>query len=289
MRHAMTRRDWLLTGAAAFAGVAAGDAPAAQPAAKSSGLRLGLVTYNLAKDWDLPTIIKNCQTTGFASVELRTTHAHGVEPSLSKAQRAETRRRFDDSPVELFGLGTTCEFQSPDPATVRKNIAMCGEFIDLAADVGAKAVKVRPNGLPAGVAVEKTLEQIGAALAECGAMAAERGVKLYMEVHGGGTQEPANAAAIMRHANHPNVYCGWNSNKTDVKDGSVKEAFELLRPTMLAAHLRDLYLPDYPFREFFSLLKASGFSGPTLAEIPPSEDPIRVMHYFRALWQAYAE
>ena len=30
-----------------------------------------------------------------------------------------------------------------------------------------------------------------------------------------------------------------------------------------------------------------GFGGFCLAEIPPSDDPIRVMRYFRALWLAY--
>ena len=42
-------------------------------------MNLGLVTYNLARDWDLPTLIRNCEETGFHAVELRTTHAHGVE------------------------------------------------------------------------------------------------------------------------------------------------------------------------------------------------------------------
>ena len=46
-------------------------------------MHLGLVTYNLAKDWDLATIIQNCQESGFEGVELRTTHAHGVEVELS--------------------------------------------------------------------------------------------------------------------------------------------------------------------------------------------------------------
>src|SRR5438874_12179260 len=36
--------------------------------------KLGLVTYELAKDWDIDTIIKNCEATGFEGVELRTTH-----------------------------------------------------------------------------------------------------------------------------------------------------------------------------------------------------------------------
>src|ERR1041385_6831349 len=62
-------------------------------------MKLGIVTYNIAKDWDVPTIIRNCAETKFQGVELRTTHKHGVEVNLSKEQRAEIRNQFADSPV----------------------------------------------------------------------------------------------------------------------------------------------------------------------------------------------
>ena len=51
--------------------------------------------------------------TGFAGVELRTTQQHGVEPTLSEAQRQEVAKRFADSGVELVGLGTACDTTRP--------------------------------------------------------------------------------------------------------------------------------------------------------------------------------
>ena len=42
------------------------------------------------------------------------------------------------------------------------------------------------------------------------------------EVHGGGTQEPANFRKIMDYCGHKAVGANWNSNPTDVKDGSVR-------------------------------------------------------------------
>ena len=48
-------------------------------------MQLGLVTYLLGKDWDVATLIENCTNTGFQGVELRSTHAHGVESDLSNA------------------------------------------------------------------------------------------------------------------------------------------------------------------------------------------------------------
>src|SRR5206468_12681695 len=46
---------------------------------------LGAVTYNVLKDWDLETILKNLEAAGFEAVELRTGHKHGVEISLDAA------------------------------------------------------------------------------------------------------------------------------------------------------------------------------------------------------------
>ena len=69
-------------------------------------MRLGLVTYNLAKDWDIPTIIKRAAAAGFEAVELRTTHAHGVEPSLSTEQREAVKEQFQRSQVKLLSLGS---------------------------------------------------------------------------------------------------------------------------------------------------------------------------------------
>lgn len=47
-------------------------------------MKLGIVTYMIAAEWDIETIIENCEKIGYSGVELRTTHKHGVEVALSK-------------------------------------------------------------------------------------------------------------------------------------------------------------------------------------------------------------
>lgn len=284
----MNRREFLQGSIMMMAASAFSAQSSASPAPAQPPFQLGLVTYNLARAWDVPTIIARCKATGFAAVELRTTHAHGVEPDLSPAQRKEVRQRFEDSGIVLWGLGTVCEFHSPDPAVVRQNIETCKRFCELARDVGAKGVKVRPNDLPEGVPPEKTLEQIGKALIECGQAGADNGVEIWLEVHGRGTQEPPNIARIMQHCGHPSVGITWNSNPTDVKDGSVRESFELLKGYIRSCHITEL-TSSYPWRELFGLLKSIGYNRYTLAEIPGMEttsvgDIERFMRYYRALW-----
>src|SRR5262245_12199160 len=174
--------------------------------------RLGIVTYNVAANWDVPTILKVCKSVGLSPVELRTTHKHGVEPSLSKDARKEVRKQFADAGVEIWGCGTTCEFHSPDAAVVKKQIEICKQFVELAADIGGKGVKVRPNALPKDVPVEKTLEQIGKSLVPCGQAAADAGVEIWVEVHGPGTSLPQHAKTYMEQCGHPKVGLTWNSN-----------------------------------------------------------------------------
>src|SRR5262245_31070845 len=112
----LTRRHFLHTaGAAAAVGMTAGPSPAvSKEAGKPVPFRLGIVTYNIAANWDVPTILKVCKNVGLSPVELRTTHKHGVEPGLSKEARKEVRKRFADAGVEIWGCGTVCEFHSPD-------------------------------------------------------------------------------------------------------------------------------------------------------------------------------
>ena len=250
-------------------------------------MKLGLVTYNMAKDWVVPALIAHCRATGFEAVELRTTHAHGVEPSLSPTEREAVRRQFEDSGVRLVSLGTACEYHSLDPAEVRRQIADTEQFARLAHDLGCLGVKVRPNGLheKEGIPKEEILTQIGRALAECGEIGQRHGVEIWVEVHGAGTQLPANMRTIMDAADHPNVFVCWNSNPTDVADGSIRASFELLQRWIRSVHITELDNQAYPWRELFTRLRGIGYDRYTLAEIPGSPDPDRVMRYYRALWR----
>ena len=249
-------------------------------------MKLGLVTYNMAKDWDVPTIIENCATTGFQGVELRTTHAHNVEVALSANERQEVRKQFEDSPIALAGLGSAFDYHSTDANEVRQNIEGTKEYAQLAADVGAPGVKVRPNGLPEGVPVDKTLAQIGSSLRECGEFAKNLGVQIRLEVHGRETSHPPHIRTIMEITDHANVFVCWNSNPGEVEDGSVKNNFNLVKGWIQLVHINELHRREYPWRELFALLKGSRYAGYTLAEIPGSSDPVRMMHYYRALWEA---
>ena len=291
----LSRRSFLAAaGAAPLAlGAVRGEEPRGSSAPK---FQLGLVTYNVAKDWDLPTILRVCQATGVAAVESRTTHKHGVEPSLSADARKDVRKRFADSGVVFWGCGSTCEFHSPDPAVVAKNVEECKRFVDLVKDLGGTGVKVRPNGVAKGQTPEQACEQIGKALRPCGQAAADAGVEIWVEVHGHVTALPANMKRIMDACGHPAVGVTWNSNPTDLDaDKSIGPAFELLAKHIKSCHINDLTNDAKganPYCDLFRRLAGIGYDRYTLIEYGKSFDPAAgeaFLKEYKAQWSELAK
>ena len=251
-------------------------------------MQLGLVTYMWGADWDLPTLLKNLKDTRFEGVELRTEHKHGVERSLSEARCKDVAQLFADSGITLVGYGSTCEYHSPDPAVVKKNIEDTKQWIKLAHDTGATGVKVRPNGLPKDVPVEKTIEQIGKALNECAQFGEGYGVDIRVEVHGSGTSSLPVFKRIMDVAEHPGVKVCWNCNDEDLRGEGLDANFALVADRIGTVHIHEL-ISAYPWKQLFNLLKGAKFDSWTLLEEGgKTSDPLRVMKYYRLVWEQLA-
>jgi sugar phosphate isomerase/epimerase len=240
------------------------------------GMKFGLVTYMWGFDWDLPTLISNCEKAGYSGVELRAQHAHKVETNLSAAQRADVKKRFADSPVECVGYGSNFEFHSTDPAQVRSNIGQSKEYIKLCYDIGATGLKVKPNDLPDGVPKEKTFAQIGASLNEIGKFAQDYGQLIRVEVHGNRTQELPNMKAIFDHVTEPNVKVCWNCNDQDLLPPGLEGNFNMVRKWLGdTVHIRELNVGDYPYQQLFGLFEKINYNGWILLEAR-TEPPDRV-------------
>jgi sugar phosphate isomerase/epimerase len=294
----MERRNFIkaaaLSTTAAMIPVAAQTA--AEPQQKSrpfvlnpNPLKIGVMTYTIAKDWDIETIIKNLTETQYQTVELRTTHAHKVEVNLTPSQRAEVKKRFQDSPLEVISLASGFQYHSPDPAELKKNIEGTKEYIKLAKDVGAVGIRVFGNALPAGVPEEKTERQIGKALAEVGEFGYNHGVEVRICVHGNKTNKPSVIKRIIDYSQNPHVWVNWNCNPQDTEEGGLEHNFNLLKDRLKGVHMHELWMADYPYRLLFKLLSGIGYKGYCNAEIDGNQDPIRLLKYYRALFLAYQD
>ncbi|MCH5377161.1 MAG: TIM barrel protein, partial [Planctomycetes bacterium] len=168
-----SRRGFLTGGIAAAVGIASlgrsqtSPLRAAEPPnGTESKLRFGLATYTWGKDWDIPTLIRNCQAAGVHGVELRTSsnYAHGVEVTLAAPQRAEVKQRFADSPVRVVSIACSERMDWPEPERLRTAIQAAKAHLQLSHDVGCHVLRVFPNQFHPDVPHEKTIEQIARAV-----------------------------------------------------------------------------------------------------------------------------
>ncbi len=265
-----SRRDFLrrstALSAAALAAGPLGATLASAAEKPGSKMKLGLVTYLWGRDWDLPTLIANCEKSKVLGVELRTTHPHGVEPSLNAQQRAEVKKRFNDSPVVHVGPGSNERFDYPDPEPLKQAIETTKAFIKLSHDTGGSGVKVKPNSFQKGVEPQVTIEQIGKALNTLGKFAADYGQEVRLEVHGSCCELPT-IKKIMNVADDPNVGVCWNSNAQDLQGEGLEHNFNLVKDRFGAtAHVRELNVGDYPYQELIGLFVAMDYDGWILLE-----------------------
>ena len=250
-------------------------------------LKIGLMTYMLGSEWDLDTIIKNCTETKFVHAELRTTHKHGVEVTLSKAQRKEVKKKIADSALESISLASAFMYHFPDKKVLKENIEGTKEFLQLAADVGALSIRVFPNDLPDEIPEDKTIEQIGKSLAEVGKFGNNLGVDVRVCIHGRKTNQIGVIKKIIDYSESPYVYVNWNCDDNDTKGEGFLANFNMLKDRIRGIHLHELNSENYPYRELFKLLKQNGYRGYCNAEVGASCEPIRFMKYYRALFLAY--
>jgi len=285
-----SRRDFLrrsmYLGAAAVTGEHIGKVFAQSSQKGVSGMKFGFVTYQWGRDWDLPTLIINCEKAGVLGVELRTEHAHKVESNLTAQQRQDVKKRFDDSPVKLVGLGTNFCFHHVDPAKLQQDIEGAKEYIKLCHDVGGSGVKVKPNDLPKDVPREKTIEQIGKSLNELGKFGSDYGQQIHLEVHGSCSPLPV-IKQIMDVANHPNVTVCWNCNSQDLEGQGLKYNFNLVKDRFGdICHVRELNIGDYPYQELINLLAGMNYAGWVLLEARTEpKDRVQALIEQRQVWE----
>ena len=98
---------------------------------------------------------------------------------------------------------------------------------------------------------------------------------------------------LMDLADHPKVGVTWNSNGTDVKNGSVRESFELMKNKIYCLHINEL-VGGYPYRELFALLNAAGYDRYALIEgqalkSANQDDTVRFLKFYKALWEEWTK
>jgi hypothetical protein len=251
------------------------------PWQNGSTMLLGAVTYNICKDWDLETLITKLEAAGFEAVELRTSHKHGVEPSLDAAARRAVSQRFTRSKVRLLSFGSTCEFHAADPAVRARNVAEAKTFIDLAHDTGAWVSRFASTPSPK-ASRDKPCRTSPPA---CASWAITARVKAWKP---GSRSWPRDRRAAPHGRPHAPDQTSTGRSLLELQSaGHRRQQRQAILPAPPPVdqnvHINELMRP-LPYRELFALLRASKYDRYTLCEAQESKEPERFLRWYRALW-----
>jgi sugar phosphate isomerase/epimerase len=255
-------------------------------------MRFGLATYTWGKDWDVPTLIANCEKAGVYGVELRTSsnYAHGVELTLSASQRAEVKQRFADSPVHVVSSACSERMDWPEPDQLRAAIEAAKAYLNLSRDVGCDVLRVFPNQFHPDVPRERTIEQIARAVDELGAFAADLGQEVSLEAHGPAGELPT-LRAIMDRVTQRSVRVRLNCDARDAQGEGFVANFNLVKDFLSRIiHVHDLGDPKYPYQLMVDLLLKANWEGWALAERGDTvPDRAGALTEQRQAWEALIE
>ncbi len=176
---------------------------------------------------------------GYDGIEPRidAKHRHGVELSASAAQRKSIQTQAIDQGVAICCVATSCKFA--DPAAAAREVEAARRAIDLAADIGAPAIRVFGGDLGTGLRRYEAIHRVADSLRSVATVAREKGVTVCMETHDSWC-DPAHVAAVMRLVDHTAVGVNWDYWHTErIAGATADEAFDLLKPWIRHLHFHD--------------------------------------------------
>jgi sugar phosphate isomerase/epimerase len=254
-------------------------------------MKLSLLTYQLARSWELTKIIDVAKIGGFAAIEFRVAagHRHGVELEATAAQRRAIRNQLQDAYLAVAALGTGSRFDMPDARQRQEGVEQTKRYVELAAEVGSGRIRVFGNDMPKGEAApdrSEVLRYVGEALHDLGAFAEPFGVDVLLEMHGQ-FNFWGFARQAVEHAAHARVGLVYNCDRRDLVGRSVAATYSAVRQLVRHVHMHQL-TDGFPYVELFRLLERDGYSGYLSSEVEQEVPvPEEYLHLYATLCRAW--
>lgn len=237
------------------------------PSGKKFNMKLGFMT-SMAQDKTVPQLIDMARIHGYQAIEFRPEwkQAHGVELSMTKSQRKETRKRFADNGIGISAISPGVRFPNEDRD---QQLETMFRYIDLAVDLDAHCIRFFANPLPDDPAQRHESYKVQAEYqARAAEKAWEAGAILALETHvnsyGKDTGEMMFLAGYP-----PALRVNWHLSHCLKGGEDTDTAYSYVKGLVVHAHFS---FPEDPetmkaLERQFELLLYDGFTGTFSVEI----------------------
>ncbi|MCL2741655.1 MAG: sugar phosphate isomerase/epimerase [Oscillospiraceae bacterium] len=166
-------------------------------------------------------------------------HGHGLEIGAGAGTLRDARKAFEDLGKRICCVATSCSYVDPDAAARDRAVERAKRAIDLAAALGAPAIRVFGGLPPKGASREACLENVVGSLSKIAGQAASAGVAVCVETHDGWC-DPAWMARVMGGVDHPGVAVNWDIMHPVLTSGyTVADSYGILKRWVMHVHAHD--------------------------------------------------
>ena len=202
-------------------------------------------------------------------VDMTTYYLKSQEPSYLLGLR---RLAFRNG-VPFSGAAIGTDMCQPDPAKRAAEIEKIKKWLEATELLGASHLRVFGGEVPQGATEEQGIQWVVETMKPACDYAAEKGITLGIESHGGITSKAANIVEILRRVDSP--YAGCNLDISNFPEDPYTQ-IEACIPYATHTHIRDFYgEPRKPLdiERVWRLFAQGGYKGFTSAEYEGEEDP----------------
>ena len=251
-------------------------------------MHLGLMAYQLAKEWDIETTARMCKEGRMESFEFLAdpNYKQKINLEMQPAEAKKIRKVFAENSVQVSGLAINERYDWPNVAQVKEAIARTKQYVLLAVDIGAPRLRCLGDKLHDTEPKAWTLARIAGALSEIVHYSSGLGVDVAFEMHGSFTNWE-DALEVVKRVNHPRCYLVHNSQPGNTPPEDFDRVFEMIRPYIGHVHFHDFLDTKFPYKKFVRKLRDTNYEGHCSLELEPSQDPIRVLHLTHALFHEF--
>ena len=180
--------------------------------------------------------------------------------------------------LDISGTAIGNDFCVPDGEDREIQLQMTRQWIDYAATMGAPVIRIFAGQVPKGETEAVALDRCVAGINQSVAYAAERGVVLALENHGGITATPEQLLAIVERVDD-SPWFGVNFDSGNFHTADPYASLEMIAPYAVNAQIKVSIHPEGGERmkadlgRIVDILKSSGYRGYVVLEYEEKTDP----------------
>ena len=223
-------------------------------------------------NWTVREVIARASKFGYDGIEWRGGPQGHIQPSASAGQKATLRQMSADAGLILLAVTAYTSFVSDGVEERQSNVDEVRRYADLAAELGARYVRVFLGELPPNTNPDvKTYENITDCLSRAAEHAFSVGVGIAIEPHDNFARSSAVAPVLDQTRSNSALGVIWDIGNSYAAGEEPQESFELLKDRLSYVQVKDgtrrgedwqlcsLGMGNVPLAQAFELLLSNGY------------------------------